>query len=48
MSRLAEVTATGKREAQFYGRLASHPETPRASKWLLATALGYLWPRPRC
>jgi uncharacterized membrane protein YkvA (DUF1232 family) len=42
MSRLAELTATVKREVQFLRRLASHAGTPRASKWLLAAALGYL------
>ncbi len=31
-----------KREAAYYRALAAHPDTPRAARWLIGTALVYL------
>ena len=40
-ARLRDIARSLKRETRYYDALRRHPETPRASKLLLAAALGY-------
>lgn len=39
--KIQEIARTLKRELAVYQKVAAHPKTPRAAKWLLGLALAY-------